>query len=101
MFSIGSILYRRLFEPGTLPHARWSLGKLGIPCNIAAIIYVAYAFFWAFWPQTYKPSAGDFNWAVVLFGVVTILSGLFYVVSARHIYKGPVMLVEGRGHGLQ
>lgn len=81
--------------------ARWSLGKWGIPCNVAALIYVVYAFFWAFWPQYYNPGAADFNWAVVLFGAIAVVSGLYYAFKARHIYKGPVMLVEGRGHSLK
>lgn len=101
MFSIGSVLYRRIVEPEALPPARWSLGKFGIPVNIAAIVYVVYSFFWSFWPQFYKPDLADLNWAVVLFGAVGILSALFYIFKARKVYHGPVMLVEGRGQGLK
>lgn len=100
MFSIGSILYRRVAAPETLPPARWSLGKWGIPCNVAAIVYVVWSFFWSFWPQFYRPDASEFNWAVVLFVLVGVLSGTFYIFRGRHVYNGPVLLVEGRGLGL-
>jgi choline transport protein len=37
--SIGCMLYRRIAAPETLPPARFSLGKFGIPINIAAVCY--------------------------------------------------------------
>lgn len=97
MFSIGAVLWRRITAPETLPPARWSLGRWGVLVNSMALVYVTWAFFWAFWPQVYKPDASELNWAPVLFGGTLLLSGLWYVVRGRHVYKGPVVLVEGRG----
>ena len=50
--SIGSVLWRRIYLPHTLPPAEFSLGKWGIPCNTAAVAFGMWAFFWSFWPQT-------------------------------------------------
>lgn len=45
MFSIGSILWRRIKMPETIPEARqFSLGKWGIPINTVALIWCMWAF---------------------------------------------------------
>ena len=45
MFSIGSILWRRIRMPETIPEARqFSLGKWGIPVNAVAFVWCMWAF---------------------------------------------------------
>lgn len=95
--SIGSVLYRRIAKPETLPPAYFSLGKWGVPINIIAVTYGSWCFFWAFWPQVYNPSPADFNWASPIFGVAVIFALGYYFFVARHKYVGPVAEVEGRG----
>ena len=90
------MLWRRIFYPETLPPAKFSLGKWGIPINAAGVIYAFWAFFWAFWP-TYNPvEPASFNWASVLFTATLIGAGTHFVFVARHKYLGPVTKVEGR-----
>ena len=95
-FSIGCLLWRRITHPETLPRASFSLGKFGIPLNIAAVLYAAFAGFWAFWPQYYPVTAPGFNWASVIFVGIMLLATVHYIFVARHKYTGPVVLVEGR-----
>jgi choline transport protein len=96
--SVSCVLYRRLkYAPGSngsLPPARWTLGKYGVPINIAAILYSAFAFFWTFWPQQTPVNASDFNYAVVIFIAVWILALVLYWFKARFIYTGPVVDTE-------
>lgn len=94
MFSIGSILWRRLRQPKTLPSSHFSLGKLGIPINIIAVVYCAWAFFWAFWPIYNAVTPENFNWSSVIFVGVLVFAIFWYVVKARHVYKGPVVLIR-------
>lgn len=94
--SIGCVLWRRISCPHTLPPARWSLGRWGLPINVAGLSYSLWAFFWAFWPDYHPVTVGDFNWASVMFGGVTALSLLMYYAEGRKVYEGPVVLVEGR-----
>lgn len=94
--SIGCLLWRRIRHPETLPPARFSLGKFGIPVNAAAVIYAFWSFFWSFWPQFYPITAAGFNWASVIFVSVLIIALLHFMFVARHKYTGPVALVEGR-----
>lgn len=95
MLSIGAVLYRRIRHPTLLPRCRWSLGRWGIPVNACGLLYATHAFFWSFWPASTPFSAVDFNWAVVMFVGVAILSAADYFVRATRVYKGPVVLVEG------
>lgn len=95
VFSIGAVLYRRIYHPELLPRCRWSLGRWGVPINIGGFLYSCHAFFWCFWPNTTPTDPENFNWAVVMFVAVTFFCGIDYVVRGRKQYKGPVVLVQG------
>lgn len=94
--SIGCILWRRVFQPDTIPAARFSLGKWGVPINASAVIFSFWCFFWSFWPQDNHPDAAGFNWASPIFSAVIIGAFIYYIFTARKRYLGPVSLVEGR-----
>jgi choline transport protein len=94
--SIGCILWRRIAAPETLPPASFSLGKWGIPINIAAVLYAFWGFFWAFWPTINPVTATTFNWASVLFAAALIGAAVHFLFVARHKYFGPVTHVQGR-----
>jgi choline transport protein len=93
--SISCVLHRRL--TGTLPRARWSLGRFGVPVNVFGIAYALFAFFWCFWPNATPVDVTTFNWVVVIFVGVVVLCVVTYIVKGRKVYVGPVMQVEGRG----
>lgn len=95
-FSISCVLWRRIYHPETLPHARFSLGKFGVPVNAVAVFVVVWSFFWAFWPQTYPVTPSGFNWSIAIFVPTIVVALIYYVVKGRHEYDGPVVLVEGR-----
>lgn len=97
--SIGCCLWRRIYHPETMPPAAWSLGRWGIPINIAAVLWSAWGFFWAFWPQEFPVSAAGFNWASPVFGVVLVFAMAWFFVGGRKVYFGPVVEVQGRRVG--
>lgn len=95
--SIGSVLWRRIYAPHTLPPAQFSLGRrFGIVCNVLAVAFGTWSFFWSFWPQELPVTASGFNWASPIFGSVFLFSMFYYWWRARHVYVGPVKGVEGR-----
>jgi choline transport protein len=95
--SIGSVLWRRIYAPHTLPPAKFSLGhRFGIICNASAVAFSIWAFFWSFWPQELPVTAAGFNWASPIFVAVFLFSMFYYWWRARHVYVGPVKEVEGR-----
>ncbi|KAF1986462.1 putative GABA permease [Aulographum hederae CBS 113979] len=95
IMSISCVLYKRVTAPETLPPARWSLGRLGVPFNIASIIYSTFAFFWCFWSTETPVNLENFNWAPVIFMIVLITAIVMYFVKGRKVYHGPVVTVEG------
>ena len=96
VLSIGCVLWRRIYRPGTLPPSPFSLGRWGIPINAIAVVYSMWGFFWALWPGSYPVTASGFNWASPIFVAVLIVALIYFAVKAKHTYKGPVTEVVGR-----
>ena len=91
--SIGCVLFRRM--KGTpLPHARWSLGKFGVPINIFAIGYVITAATASFFPVSIPVEASTMNWSIVMFAGVFAIATLDYLVRGRRKYAGPVVRIH-------
>lgn len=91
--SISCVMYRKIACPETLPSRRWSLGRYGLAINITGLLYVLFALFWSFWPPSPSPKARDFNWSVVIFAGVFIMSLLMYMVQGKRHYVGPVVTI--------
>lgn len=100
LLAIGCLVHRRLTAPHSLRAPRWSLGRAGLPINLAALVYGAFAFFWSFWPAVAAPGVQEFNWSVVIFVGVFVFAVGMYVAEARHTYKGPVTLIRQDVNGL-
>lgn len=92
--SISCVLYRRVRHPASIPTARWSLGRWGVPVNIVGLCYSSFSFFWAFWPNERPVTLENFNWSVLLFVSIFAMSLVMYVVQGRKVYKGPVAEVR-------
>ncbi|KMP00312.1 GABA permease [Coccidioides immitis RMSCC 2394] len=96
-FSVGSVLYQRIYHPAQLPPASWSLGKRGGPIvNAISLLYIIFALFWCFWPNKSFVTVDNFNWGVVMFLAVACASLVMYFVQGRKVYEGPVSTVIGR-----
>ncbi|KAJ5267107.1 hypothetical protein N7478_009915 [Penicillium angulare] len=92
--SISCVIYRKIWHPDTLPVARWSLGRFSLPINIIGLLYCIFAMFWSFWPTELPVTPDNFNWSVVIFVAVFILSLVMYAVQGRKEYDGPVINVK-------
>ncbi|KAE8423764.1 amino acid/polyamine transporter I [Aspergillus pseudocaelatus] len=66
-------------------------GVWGIFINTFAVVFMAIAVFFSFWPPMNNVSAESMNYSVVGMGGVILLSLLYYLVRARKVYKGPVV----------
>jgi amino acid transporter len=69
-------------------------GIIGTLINGYAIIYLSIVVFFSFWPSTMDPTVATMNWSVLAIGGSSFLAIIYYVVRARHIYKGPIMEVS-------
>lgn len=92
--SISVLIYARF--QGPLPAHRWDLGKLGLPINIGAVVWLVTVWVFCFFPLSISPpvTAQTMNWNCVIFGGL-ILVGLGYWFSwGRRSYKAPVLSVK-------
>lgn len=101
--SIGCVLLRRIQGP-ELPHARWSLGRWGLPINLLAVVYSAFIVLMSCFPYDMAPALEDANWAPLIWVAVILLSVVAYVFHGRKHFTPPVMFIEGKradGVGIQ
>jgi choline transport protein len=95
MLSIGCLIHRRL-SGKPLPHARWSLGRFGLPINIFAFFYSGFVIVFACFPVSVPVTLDSANWAPLVWAGVIILAIVAYIVHGRTNYTPPVEFVEGK-----
>ncbi|CDM32283.1 hypothetical protein DTO013E5_3522 [Penicillium roqueforti] len=94
--SISCVIYRKIWYPDTLPPRRWDMGRWGLAVNIIGLFYCCFAFFWSLWPGDADVTLENFNWSVVIFVGVFIVSLGMYVVKGRKEYVGPSVIVQNQ-----
>ncbi|KAI1370479.1 putative GABA transporter [Hypoxylon crocopeplum] len=76
---------------GNLIWGPWKLPEpLGVFNNIVACLYCILLLFWSFWPQTTPTTLETFNWSILVWGAVVVFSIVWYIVRAKHYFKGPI-----------
>jgi amino acid transporter len=93
IISISCVTLRKI-RGDPLPHARWSLGRAGLACNIIAVLFLLLVYVFAFFPLTTPVELVTMNWSSLIYGAVVIFSICYYFVFGRHAYEGPVVLVN-------
>ncbi|KAF2008287.1 amino acid transporter-like protein [Aaosphaeria arxii CBS 175.79] len=85
-----TLLYRRLTTSASnLPWGPFRLGPLGIPITIISILYSLVSIVFSFHPPVAKVEVATFNWSLVVYLGVVFLSVVWWLVRAKHTYKGP------------
>ena len=93
ILSIGCLLLRR-FKGSPLPPRRWSLGVMGLPINVAAILFLIWIWVFCFFPQGTPVTAATMNWNIVINAGVMIFAVAYYFLGGRTKYVAPVALVK-------
>lgn len=94
IISISCVIYRKVWYPETLPPRRWDMGRWGLAVNIVGLLYCCFALFWSLWPGDVEVTRENFNWSVVIFVGVFIISVGMYFVKGRKEYVGPSVIVQ-------
>jgi choline transport protein len=76
--------------------SEFSLGVWGYPINFFALALLLLLFVFSSFPVAPNPIPETMNWSSMVFGVVVVFSGIYYVLRARHKYVGPVEYVTRR-----
>lgn len=93
IISISCVALRKI-RGDPLPHARWSLGRAGLVCNIIAVLFLLLVYVFSFFPLQEAVGLETMNWSCLIYGAVVIFSIGYYVIFGRHVYEGPVVLVN-------
>ncbi|KAL2404101.1 putative amino-acid permease [Exophiala dermatitidis] len=92
--STGCIFWKRLTRQPLLP-AKFTFSRpVGLFLNGFSLLFLIFAFIFAFWPANVDPTVAEMNWSALIFGAVLIFAVLDYFIRARHVYDGPVEYVR-------
>lgn len=91
--SVACITWRRI-KGLPLLETRFSLGRAGLATNLFSLAFLVVLLVMSFFPPIPNPPPELMNWAIVVYGGVLIFAGIYYFVSARKHYVGPVEYVR-------
>ncbi|KAH9909533.1 GABA permease-like protein [Xylariomycetidae sp. FL2044] len=80
--SIGCVLYQRTLGGGKQ-----------LPSSRCCFCHSVFLLVWTPWPGTADPATTTFNWSIVMFAAVLIMSVVYFLLGGRK-YQGPVALVK-------
>ena len=83
------ILMKRL-KGEHIAYGPWRLGRWGLPVNIFSIFYSTFISIFLFFPSFLPVTALNFNWTVVVFFGVILISMGYWVAFGRRQFNGPV-----------
>jgi choline transport protein len=89
-----SCMFLKRWRKETLLPSKFSLGKAGIWVNGMAVLWLLNAIVFAFFPTYPHPTPNLFNWNVLIYGVVVIVSLAWFYAKARKVYVGPVQYLN-------
>ena len=93
LITISCVALKRIRGEPLLP-SKFDLGRLGLPINIIAVLFLLFAWIFCFFPVGPRPTVTDMNWAVLGYGIVVLFAILYYILRGRHAYVGPVKYVR-------
>ena len=69
-----------------LPPGKFRLGRWGYPANLISIVYCCITTVFFFFPGLPDPAPGDMNYAIAVFGVMLIVSVVFWLFKGKRTY---------------
>ena len=82
-------IFLRLRAGDTFVRGPWHLGRWSRPIGMIAVVWVCIITVLFVLPTAFPVTLANFNYTIVAVGVVTVGTALWWLVSARHWFKGP------------
>jgi choline transport protein len=89
-----SCIFRKRLVGEPLLSSQFSLGRAGVAINAIALCFLALAFVFPFFPLNKNPTPAQMNWNVLVTGFTMAVAVVYYAISARKTYNGPVTYVR-------
>jgi choline transport protein len=93
MIPISLMAWRRLSSERVVL-GPWNMGKLGLPVNLFALVFLGICWIFSFFPIATPPTLVTMNWSCLMWGFCTIFGCAWYALHQRHHFTGP-KLIEG------
>ncbi|KAJ5162885.1 amino acid/polyamine transporter I [Penicillium coprophilum] len=85
------LVFKRFMAPQDVPQGSFTLGKLGLPMNLLAILFATYFAIFLPFPSTLPVTAENMNYAGPVLGFVMLFACGDWIVRGRHIWQGPTV----------
>ncbi|KAJ5385294.1 amino acid permease [Penicillium concentricum] len=90
------LVMKRFMAPRDIPQGSFTLGKLGLPMNLFAILFATYFAIFLPFPSTLPVTAENMNYAGPVLGFVMLFACGDWLVRGRHIWQGPTVKAWAR-----
>ncbi|OQE29820.1 hypothetical protein PENSTE_c002G06906 [Penicillium steckii] len=85
------LFLKRFMAPQDIPKGTFSLGKLGLPMNLVAILFSTYFVIFLPFPATIPVTGENMNYAGPVLGFVMLFAIGDWIFRGRHKWEGPTM----------
>ena len=85
-----TLLALRRLGRSEIPWGPWTLGRWGMPVNLASIVYSTVLIVFMVFPPYQPVTADNMNYASVIFGSAILASIALWFAYGKKVYWGPV-----------
>jgi choline transport protein len=86
-----SLMIRKRLTKEPILFGPWSMGRYGMAVNIYALCYTIIVTVFSFFAPATPVTAVSMNWSIAVYGGTILFGLLFWAVSGRKQWKGPLM----------
>lgn len=86
-----SLMIRKRLSGEPIEFGPWNMGKWGMAVNVYAVAYSIIVTVFSFFPPATPVTAVSMNWSCAVYGGVIIFGLVFWMVSGRKQWQGPLM----------
>ncbi|CAF1208421.1 unnamed protein product [Didymodactylos carnosus] len=83
------ILFRITHSRNTFLLGQFNLGRFGVPIGVLSVLWLFITSVILLFPFNYPITAQNMNWSIVVISGITIIAGLYWILSARRRFVGP------------
>ena len=84
------VMVIRRFQKRKLQFGPFQLGRFGLPINAIGICWGIFTVAFVILPKEMPATAGNMNYAPVVFGAALIFSLILWFVYGKRVYHGPI-----------
>jgi choline transport protein len=91
LIPITLLAIKRITDPSSIPWGPWKLGRFGLLVNIFSVAFLMVSVVFSFFPPLVPVTLESMNWSCLVFSGAVLLGLVFYIVSGRKVYRGPII----------